>query len=126
MLTIVNARPDGARFEKLALAFCFHNCLEVVMIWKRSVLAYATAVLASACAITSAGADDAIPLSNHYAAYYDGHYGDISDGYWGRRGKFFWYKDRANVWHQDDESHFRRDPAAGFTMVHGSGVPRLH
>jgi hypothetical protein len=37
--------------------------------------------LASACAISPAGADHAIPFSNRYAAYYDGHYRDIGDGY---------------------------------------------
>jgi len=71
-------------------------------------------------------AEDRIPETNYYAAYYDGKYGTIADGYWGRHGKFFWYKDRSDQWHRDDGAHFQREAAIGFTIIHGSGIARQH
>ena len=86
----------------------------------------ALAVLTWLGAIAPGLAEDRIPDTNYYAAYYDGKYGPIADGYWGRHGKFFWYKDRSGQWHQDDGSHFQHDAANGFTIFHGSGVSRQH
>jgi hypothetical protein len=77
-------------------------------------------------AMQSVRAEDNISASNYYAAYYDGHYGPISEGYWGRRAQYFWFKDREGVWRRDDAGHFKHEIAAGFSLIHGSGAPRMH